>query len=158
FEQASSRGHLQESNHGVLTFPFTVRNQLQTSLSTLEAGQNLRKELLDYHRRFYTSAMEEAQKDSRKGFVFGTNKKNSRVRAFLDLLDRHQIEVKQLAKDLRIEGQTFSKDHAYIVPLEQRQYRLIKAMFETGTNFRDSLFYDVSAWTLPLPSTFRMRV
>ena len=28
FEQASSRGHIQESDNGLLTFPFTIRNQL----------------------------------------------------------------------------------------------------------------------------------
>ena len=32
FEQASSRGHAQESANGILTFPFTIRNQFTTSL------------------------------------------------------------------------------------------------------------------------------
>ena len=34
--------------------------------------------------------------------------------------------------------------------MKQNQYRMIQAIFETRTQFRDSLFYDVSAWTLPL--------
>ena len=38
FEQASSRGHLQQSINGLLSFPFTIKNQLTTSLSTLEAA------------------------------------------------------------------------------------------------------------------------
>ena len=38
FEQASSRGHVQESANGLLTFPFTIRNQFTTMLSTMEAG------------------------------------------------------------------------------------------------------------------------
>ena len=33
FEQASSRGHVQQSQNGVLTFPFTIKNQLTTTLS-----------------------------------------------------------------------------------------------------------------------------
>ncbi len=37
FEQASSRGHAQETDNGLLTFPFTIRNQFTTALSTLEA-------------------------------------------------------------------------------------------------------------------------
>ncbi|MEN8845858.1 MAG: M14 family zinc carboxypeptidase, partial [Candidatus Arcticimaribacter sp.] len=37
FEQASSRGHAQESANGLLTFPFTIRNQFTAALSTLEA-------------------------------------------------------------------------------------------------------------------------
>ncbi len=33
FEQASSRGHAQESEHGVLKFPFTIKNQFLTSFA-----------------------------------------------------------------------------------------------------------------------------
>ena len=40
FEQASSRGHMQETVNGVLTFPFSIRNQLTAALSTLEAAKN----------------------------------------------------------------------------------------------------------------------
>ncbi len=34
--------------------------------------------------------------------------------------------------------------------MEQKNPRLIKAMFEKRTTFADSLFYDISAWTFPL--------
>ena len=34
--------------------------------------------------------------------------------------------------------------------MDQPQYRLAKAIFETRTSFNDSLFYDVSTWTMPL--------
>jgi hypothetical protein len=37
-----------------------------------------------------------------------------------------------------------------IVPLSQPQFWLIRAMFETITEFKDPSFYDVSSWTLPL--------
>ncbi|NRB64880.1 MAG: zinc carboxypeptidase, partial [Saprospiraceae bacterium] len=46
FEQASSRGHLQESANGLLSFPFTIRNQVATSLSTQDACIGLREEIL----------------------------------------------------------------------------------------------------------------
>ncbi|MGB7395718.1 MAG: zinc carboxypeptidase, partial [Pricia sp.] len=39
---------------------------------------------------------------------------------------------------------------AYVIPKDQKNYRLVKAMFEKRTTFKDSIFYDVSAWTLPL--------
>lgn len=41
FEQGSSRGHIQESENGLLTFPFTIRNQFTTALSTIEAAKNM---------------------------------------------------------------------------------------------------------------------
>lgn len=37
-----------------------------------------------------------------------------------------------------------------IVPLDQPQHVLIRALFETITEFQDTKFYDVSTWTLPL--------
>ena len=54
FEQASARGHLHETKNGDLSFPFAIRNQVKTSLSTLEAAKNLRKELLSFQRNFYS--------------------------------------------------------------------------------------------------------
>ncbi|MGB1404247.1 MAG: M14 family zinc carboxypeptidase, partial [Flavobacteriaceae bacterium] len=56
FEQASSRGHLQESDNGLLSFPFTIRNQLTAGFSTLKAATALRIELLNYFKDFYKNA------------------------------------------------------------------------------------------------------
>ena len=53
FEQGSSRGHLQESINGEISFPFTIKNQLMTSLSTLDASIGLKTELLDYQYDFF---------------------------------------------------------------------------------------------------------
>ncbi|WP_350624597.1 hypothetical protein, partial [Pseudoalteromonas sp. 24-MNA-CIBAN-0067] len=46
FEQASSRGHIQETINGPLTFAFTIKNQLLTSLSTFKAAIDNRQALL----------------------------------------------------------------------------------------------------------------
>ncbi|HBR54965.1 MAG TPA: zinc carboxypeptidase, partial [Flavobacteriaceae bacterium] len=48
------------------------------------------------------------------------------------------------------DGTNYKKGASYLIPKNQRQHRLVKAMFEKRTSFQDSLFYDVSAWTLPL--------
>ena len=50
FEQASSRGHAQENDFGVLTFPMTIKNQFTVSLSTMASGIAHRKEFLDYQK------------------------------------------------------------------------------------------------------------
>lgn len=73
-EQASSRGHVQESANGLLTFPFTIRNQVATSFSTLRAATALRKELLMHQRDFFTSALSEAEKSAVKAYVFGSER------------------------------------------------------------------------------------
>lgn len=150
FEQASSRGHIQESANGILTFPFTIRNQVRTALSTHKACYELREELNTFQRDFYTSALEEAQADKRKAFVFGEPFDKARLGHFIEILRRHQIEVYALADKVEAEGQTFAPEHSYVVPLEQTQYRFIRGLFETMTTFEDSLFYDISTWTMPM--------
>lgn len=149
FEQASSRGHIQDSIHGPLSFPFTIRNQVRTSLSTLTAAQALRTSLLDHQRTFYADAVQDANKSRIKAYVFGDPSDPARTHHFILLLQQHQIQVHELARPLTTGGQTFAPGSAYVIPTQQPQYRLLTAMFERRTAFQDSLFYDVSAWTLP---------
>lgn len=149
FEQASSRGHAQESEHGVLKFPFTIKNQFLTSLSTLEAAQNLRVEILNYQRNFYKEASREGARSDIEAYVFGTSHDQARTYEFVELLRRHNIELYELGKNLNEDGESFQANSAYVVPADQKQYKFVKALFERRTSFSDSLFYDVSAWTMP---------
>jgi len=137
FEQASSRGHAQESVNGILRFPFTIRNQFTTALSTLKAVNEMRVELLEYQRDFYKSASAEAAKDLTKGFTINSKDK-MKLFHFAEMVARQNIDLYQ------------QSENSYYVPLGQPQYRLIKSMFEKRLQFKDSLFYDISSWTLPL--------
>ena len=148
FEQASSRGHAQESENGVLTFPFTIRNQFITALSTLKAAIDMREEILNYQKTFYINARKESS--STGVIVFGDEKDATKVQTFIDILKHHRIEVHHLKEDFSKNGKEFKKESSYVIPKDQKQHRLINAMFQKRTNFQDSLFYDVSAWTLPL--------
>ncbi len=150
FEQASSRGHLQESVNGNVSFPFTIRNQFTASLSTLQASQALRKELLSHQREFFASALKDAGRAPVKAYVFGTPSDPARNFHFVEILRRHQIEVYELAKQTRVDGKAFEPGSSYVVPTNQKQFRFITALFERRTEFADSLFYDISSWTLPL--------
>jgi hypothetical protein len=150
FEQASSRGHLQESNYGPLTFAFTIRNQFRTSLSSFEAGKALRKELNKFMQDFYREGLQQAEADTDKAFIFGNLTDAARSYHLADMVRKHQVDVFSLNEDITVNGVPFEKGKAYIVPLNQPQYRLIKALFETRNEFQDSLFYDVSAWTMPM--------
>ncbi|MBB6612207.1 zinc carboxypeptidase [Pontibacter sp. Tf4] len=150
FEQASSRGHAQESINGVLTFPFTIRNQFATTLSTLEASLAMREELLAHQRDFYKQSLNEAKKAGTKAYIFGSEKDPARAYHLADIIRQHQIEIYQPKETIKVGNTNYSPGNAYIVPLEQPQYKLIEAMFEKRTKFQDSLFYDISAWTFPL--------
>ncbi|NNF18274.1 MAG: zinc carboxypeptidase, partial [Flavobacteriaceae bacterium] len=150
FEQGSSRGHIQESENGILTFPFTIKNQFTTALSTIEAAENMREKILSYQQSFYEDVRSEAGKDRVKGFVFGSPENRAASWELARILEQHKIKVHHLEKDLKAGGETFSPGTAYIAPSDQKNYRLLKAMFEKRTTFKDSLFYDISAWTFPL--------
>jgi len=152
FEQASSRGHLQENARGPLDFPTTIRNQLATTLSTLEAARALRRELAAYQAETIRTALDEAAVDPVAAFVFGDAADAARVHAMADILRRHAIEVHALAEDVTVDGTTFHAGGglAYAVQTDQPQYRLVRSLFETRTSFPDDTFYDVSTWTFPL--------
>ena len=150
FEQGSSRGHIQETENGLLTFPFTIRNQFTTALSTIEAAKNMRVKILDYQRDFYKDVRLEAAKSKTKSIVFGDSKDAAKAWHLAEILNRHKIKFNGLTSDATIDGKNYKKGHSYVVPMNQKNHRLIKAMFEKRTTFTDSLFYDISAWTFPL--------
>lgn len=150
FEQASVRGHLRQNPHGERTFAFAVRNQVATSLSTLAAVRQLRVELLTHQRDFYTTALTEADELQVKGYVFGADDDAARLHHFTQLLHTHRIQVHELTRSIDAGGDTFTPGKAWVVPLRQPQQRLVRALFERRTSFADSVFYDVSTWTMPL--------
>ncbi|MEO6612849.1 MAG: M14 metallopeptidase family protein [Chitinophagaceae bacterium] len=150
FEQASSRGHLQQTTNGLLSFPFTIRNQFVTTLSTLEGAKTLRKEFLDWQRDFYKNAIAEAASSTVKAYVFGSANDRSSTEIFRQMLQRHEINVMRSASDITAGGINFDKENSYVVPLEQRQYKLVRTIFEKTLNYKDSLFYDITSWTMPL--------
>ena len=150
FEQASSRGHLQETINGLLSFPFTIRNQFVTTLSTLEGARVLRKDFLQWQRDFYKTAMSESASAAVKGFVFGDENDRSKTLSFVEMLLRHQIEVYGLKSNINAGGYDFKSASSFVIPANQPQYRLIRSIFEKTFDYKDSLFYDITSWTMPL--------
>ena len=150
FEQASSRGHIQNSDNGVLTFPYTIKNQLTAGLSTLDAALNMRSEILSYQYSFYKKSREEGKKQKNSAIVFGDEKDAARTYHLAEILKRHKIKFHHIKDDFTKNKINYKKNYSYIIPKNQKNLRLINAMFEKRTEFKDSLFYDVSAWTFPL--------
>lgn len=150
FEQASVRGHRRETDNGVMDFRFAISNQFTTSLSTIEGAVENREDLLAYQARFFRDALGEARQSSTPAFVFGSRRDRGRTWHLAKILRGHDIELRELTRPVEVGGRRFEPGEAYAVPLEQRQYRLVRTLFETVTTFEDTTFYDVSTWTLPL--------
>ena len=148
FEQASVRGIAIESENGLLTFPFGIKNQLTGSITTVKTAFSIKDEFLNYQRNFYLAALDDAKKETLKGYVFGTDSDPYTTYKFARLLNTHGIKSFLLKGNLNTGKQSFKASSAYVVPLDQPQYRLIKTFFDFHTNPKDSIFYDISAWNI----------
>ena len=135
FEQASSRGHVQETNYGKMTFGFTIRNQFLNGIATVEAAVDNKILLRDYQKRFFESSLSEFKNEKIKAYEFGDIHDKNRTNAFIDKLLIHKIKV-------------YEKDDKFLVPINQVQSRMVKNFFETHDKYLDSVFYDASAWSV----------
>tara|TARA_B100000073_G_scaffold164623_1_gene136273 strand:- start:2324 stop:4846 length:2523 start_codon:yes stop_codon:yes gene_type:complete len=135
FEQASSRGHLQETNYGTMSFGFTIRNQYLSSIATVEAAVDNKDLLRDYQRRFFNSSVNEFKNEKIKAYEFGDMYDQNRNKAFIDKLLMHKIKV-------------YNSKGKFVVPVNQGQSRMVKNFFETHSKYVDSVYYDASAWSV----------
>lgn len=147
FEQASSRGHLQESVNGPLSFPFTIRNQVTTSLSTQKAVLGLKDNLLTYKQTFHKKVLDKIGSETVKGYIFADHDAE-KIRQFINVLLQHKVDVYQNDQNMIVGTSSFEKGSSYLVPLAQSQPILAKTIFEQVKTFQDSSFYDVSGWTM----------
>ncbi|MEP0264622.1 M14 family zinc carboxypeptidase [Dokdonia sp.] len=136
FEQASSRGHLQNTDFGTITFPFTIRNQYTSSFATVKAAVENKGRLRKYQQDFFVSAFAKAKTDQSSAYEFGDPNDKNRTKAFIDKLLLHRIKTYE------------SGNGKYIVPLAQPQKRMVQSIFETYSKYRDSVYYDASAWSV----------
>lgn len=134
FEQASSRGHKQTTAYGEITFPFTIRNQYTSSITTLKAALAQKEVLIRYQNSFFKSALSNADKDAVKAYYFEEKHDKNRMKSFVDKLLKHRVKL-------------YKSGEGFVVPTSQNQYRMVQTVFETYKTYRDSVFYDASAWS-----------
>lgn len=149
YEQASSRGHVQTTGSEEITFPFSIRNHLRTSLATIEATVDNRELLLNWQRKFFTDVKNDGE-STNKVHVYGDKDDAFKTRQFTKLLLDHQIDVYKLENDITANSKEFKSDFAYVVPEGQTQNLMVKSIFDKVTSFSDSIFYDTSAWSMAL--------
>ena len=147
FEQAGFRGRIRQTDNGMRKLAYAIRNHFTASLSTLDAATNLHDQLLDMQKDFYNDALSLADQSNIKAYIFGSANDRVKTQMFIDFLSRHQINVYQNEADLNTDGKHFEPGRSYVVPVKQKQYRLIRSIFDDVTRFADTTFYDVSTWT-----------
>ena len=149
FEQASSRALHRETNQGRLTYAFSIRNHYMSTLGTLDGLVTLRNEFLEYHRDFYATSSNEAKKNPVKGYLISLKENHTRAQMLIQNLQKHRVVAYALKKPITVKQNKFNPSEAIIIPSDQPQTRFLKGIMEKVTEFKDSLFYDVSAWSLP---------
>ncbi len=157
FEQSRVNGQVVDNIHGTTTFAEAIRNQFTVSLSTINAAIENKDELKNYQRSFYQTAKQLAGKDKIKGYAFGNMEDPVRLHYMLQVLNTHQIDIYYNQKNISIGDTDFDANQAYIVPLNQNQYRLIKSLFEKNNTYEDSIFYDISSWNFPMTFNINYR-
>jgi hypothetical protein len=148
FEQASSRGHLQETTTIPLSFQFTIRNQFVAALTIARTSIAEKADLLKLRRDFYKNALEQAAKSPTKGYIFGDAQDETRTNTLVNILLQHAIDVYEIDNTQTFEGKKFEKGKTFYVPTEQMNYIMVRSVFEKGIVYSDSIFYDASTWSL----------
>tara|TARA_A100000164_G_scaffold367961_1_gene390537 strand:- start:12 stop:1412 length:1401 start_codon:yes stop_codon:yes gene_type:complete len=99
---------------------------------------------------FFSNSKLESEKKREKAIVFGNKKDITSTYKLLEVLRFHNIEIHNLKNDITINEKIFSTENSFIVPLKQNKFKIIQAIFDKQKKFKDSTFYDVSSWTIPI--------
>ncbi|MEM9838201.1 MAG: M14 family zinc carboxypeptidase [Pseudomonadota bacterium] len=150
FEAGAARGGAVESPSGGREYGDNIRMHYRTTLTTIGGTVANKKRFADYQRSFYQRVDKEADDHEVKAYVFTAKGDRSRLHRFVEVLGRHSINVHALASSITIGDFTYKPGEAFVVPLKQQQYRMVRGVFDRVTTFEENIFYDVSGWTLPL--------
>jgi len=150
FEVGAARGGLIEADRGLVRHGENVRTHFRTGLTTIEGALAQRQAIADYQRQFFANSAEQAARDSNRAYVFSAEGDPERLNLFVDLMDRHDITVNALSRNVRVDDRDYRAGDALVVRLDQPQYTMIRSLFDRVTEFDENIFYDVSGWTLPL--------
>lgn len=165
FEQASPRGLLfARRDGGTLTYAQGVRNNVLTSLATLETVARNKNSFLTDYSNFRRSAIEDATRSDDRFVVLDLSEGRYEAEALGRRLARQGILVQRVPADSFQCRNTYS-DGALIVDMAQPQGRLIKTLLSRSTPLAPDFIaeqesrrerglnhelYDVTAWSLPL--------
>ena len=150
FEQPRTNGPVYNRDSGPLEFTDAIHNHVRMSLSTLKGGYELGNEFKKYQTGFFRAMRQRSAKTGFQGWVIGDGNDPAKAGELMDLFKRHEVEFQTLDAEVEVDGKVFKPGHAWVIPVNQRQFGLAQAMLETRTRFEDNTFYDVSAWNLAM--------
>jgi len=148
FEQGSSRGLVQESENGLVTFPFSIRNHTNTGIAAVRGTVAEKENLFKLQKNFFKSALDLANVNPAKAFIFGDSRDVNLTQDLLSVVLAHHLNVYNITSDITIEGKKYEKGKAFIVPASQPFFRIVHSVFEETPTLKDSAFYDNTSWSI----------
>ncbi len=165
FEQGSPRGLIFERRDGTeLTYSEGVRNNVLTSLATLEVVARNKDEYLAGFAAYRGLVVEEGERSNNRYVVLDLSVRRYESEAMARRLAKQGIIVSRTPPGARHCGQTY-QDGAIVVDMAQPQGRLIRTLLNEDTPLAEDFvaeqesrrerglnheLYDVTAWSLPL--------
>ncbi|MEM7329516.1 MAG: M14 family metallopeptidase [Pseudomonadota bacterium] len=165
FEQASPRGLVfARRDGGMLTYAHGVRNNVLTSLATLETVARNKNSFLSDYAAYRRSAIDQSSRASDRYVVIDLAERRYEGEALARRLARQGITVQRVPAGSQQCRQSYASG-AIIVDLAQPQGRLIRTLLSPSTPLAEDFvaeqesrrdrglnheLYDVTAWALPL--------
>ena len=160
YEQAGhSRGGLAvETEDGdTLTLNDRLTHHYTTGLSTIEvASNNVDKILLEFSKFFEEGKKNPPGKYS--AYIISKNNNKDKIKDLQNWLDNNGIEHGLVSTSKSIKGFGYLKGKTeqlkvakgdMIISAKQAKSVLVQILFEPQTTLRDSLTYDITAWSIP---------
>lgn len=165
FEQGSPRGLVFDRKDGtVLTYNEGVRNNVLSSLGTLETVASNKQTYLRDYSAFRRSAIREAQRASDRYVVIDRSTRRYEAEALARRLVAQGVSVQRAGPGTQHCGATYP-DGAFVVDLAQPAGRLARTLLSRTTDLAGDYIadqedrrarglhhelYDVTAWSMPL--------
>ena len=160
YEQAGSGRaglSIKRTDGTLLTLLDRIRNHFATSWTTIETTVRLRQDRLRDFAGFWKSALD--LPGSTRTILVRVDRDRPMGDRLAHVLTQNGIEVRQLSSPATLsvrpyyEGKTERVTFpagTMAIQLDQPQRRLATALLESKTAARDTFFYDISAWSLPV--------
>ena len=95
----------------------------------------MKEKLQTYKRQFYTDVASENGERKHTSLSF-TDADEQKCVQMNELLRAHQIDVYTINRDFDTGGQHYEKSLSYMVPIRQKQGKLIKTLLKKSRRFR----------------------
>ncbi len=145
------------SEGGELTLKDRILHHYTTGLSTIETASKNSDKLKSEFKDYFSKA-KSSPKGKYKSFVVSGSNDIDKINSLRKLLDRHEIKYGVSTSTSSVKGFDYQSNKTQsiklsnsdlVINMNQPKSNFIKSLFEPQAKLKDSLTYDITAWSLP---------